>query len=337
MKNIALSNGHSLDITKNSNSRGGYTVTFLEDGRKLNTEEYANIEAINEDYNLNLKEADFMMNGTIDRGELVRAAMAKATEEKAQGYRIEENKQYKSKEIYFTGIPAKETRENLKALKFRWHNVKKCWYGFATDEDIKKACGDVLVIPDGKTVDPGSLYEGWEGGKARTWHSDQELKKFILDDCKKVGIKASIRFKKAGYLTSFLMTVTLKPEHIKTYEDFKKDYDPFRHVSSWHWLSYTDETGKIKDILFDQVFSMPEGKEKAELLENITRTAYDGAIKRLGTSNRYDYSNSVLTDEGAEILKTAHAIVSSYNRDCTNSMIDYFDRDIYDDYAIKVA
>ena len=337
MKNIALSNGHSLDIMKNSNGRGGYTVTFLEDGRKLNTEEYANIEAINEDYNLNLKEADFMMSNTIDRGELVRAAMAKATEEKAQGYRIEENKQYSSKEIYFTGIPAKETRENLKALKFRWHNVKKCWYGFASDEEIKKACGDILVIPDSKTVDPGSLYEGWEGGKARTWHSDQELKKFILDDCKKVGIKASIRFKKAGYLTSFVMTVTIKAEDVKTFEEFKKNYNPFDHVSCYHWLSYTDENGRHQDIPFDQVFNMPEGKEKTELLENITRTAYDRAINRLGTSNRYDYCTSVLSDKAIEILKTAHAIVSSYNRDCTNSMIDYFDRDIYDDYAIKVA
>ena len=55
-------------------------------------------------------------------------------------YRIEENKQYNSKEIYFDRIPSKATREALKKLKFRWHNLKKCWYGFATLEAIKAAC-----------------------------------------------------------------------------------------------------------------------------------------------------------------------------------------------------
>ena len=43
---------------------------------------------------------------------------------KKVNYRVEENKQYKSKEIYFDDIPTKETREALKKLKFRWHNVK---------------------------------------------------------------------------------------------------------------------------------------------------------------------------------------------------------------------
>lgn len=59
---------------------------------------------------------------------------------KKVNYRVEENKQYKSKEIYFDDIPTKETREALKKLKFRWHNVKKCWYGFASLEAIKAAC-----------------------------------------------------------------------------------------------------------------------------------------------------------------------------------------------------
>jgi len=61
-------------------------------------------------------------------------------EVKAAAYRIEENKQYNSKEIYFEKMPSKQTRENLKKLRFRWHNLKKCWYGFATMEAIKAAC-----------------------------------------------------------------------------------------------------------------------------------------------------------------------------------------------------
>lgn len=36
-------------------------------------------------------------------------------------------------------------------------------------------------------------------------------------------------------------------------------------------------------------------------------------------------------------LKLAEAIVNTYNHDCSNSIIDYFDRWIYDDYRVKIA
>lgn len=55
-------------------------------------------------------------------------------------YSIKDNEQYNSKEVYFEGMPEKETRENLKALGFRWNNKKVCWYGFADNADIEKAC-----------------------------------------------------------------------------------------------------------------------------------------------------------------------------------------------------
>lgn len=294
------------------------------------------------------KEADTMNETTnnkelaiMERGELVKAAIEKAKTEKAQGYRIEDNAQFKSKEIYFDGIPSVKTRDNLKALKFRWHGQKKCWYGFATNEQIAEACGDILRIPEVKAVDPGTLYAGWEGGKARTWHSEQELKKFILDDCKKVGIKASIRFKRAGYLTAFIMTVTIKPEHIKSFEEFKKNFNINRqHFSGW--LQYEESfegRSTTKDIHIEKFLAMPEGEEKQNLLERIIRKAYDNAVQSLTcNSNRfYDDGCEILTAEGNEIFKTVHDIVASYNRDCSNSMIDYFDRDIYDDYAFKVV
>lgn len=44
-------------------------------------------------------------------------------------YTITENKQYKGIEVYFDGKPSEDIRAALKALRFRWHSVKKCWYG----------------------------------------------------------------------------------------------------------------------------------------------------------------------------------------------------------------
>lgn len=62
-------------------------------------------------------------------------------------YEIRENKQFNSLEIYFTGKPEEATRNNLKALKFRWNIKKLCWYGFAELDEVKKAC-------EGGTVEP---------------------------------------------------------------------------------------------------------------------------------------------------------------------------------------
>ena len=54
-------------------------------------------------------------------------------------YEVKNNEQYNSKEIKFDGIPAVEVREALKGLRFRWHSVKKIWYGFADEETIRAA------------------------------------------------------------------------------------------------------------------------------------------------------------------------------------------------------
>lgn len=57
--------------------------------------------------------------------------------ETTKSYEIRHNNQFNSLEIIFDGIPAQATRDALKALKFRWHAVKKLWYGFAEEEKIK--------------------------------------------------------------------------------------------------------------------------------------------------------------------------------------------------------
>jgi hypothetical protein len=53
-------------------------------------------------------------------------------------YTITKNAQFNSLEIAFEGKPAEEIREALKALRFRWHSVKKVWYGY-TDEATARA------------------------------------------------------------------------------------------------------------------------------------------------------------------------------------------------------
>lgn len=257
-------------------------------------------------------------------------------------YTITNNAQFNSIEISFNGKPSAEVREALKALRFRWHGQKKVWYGYTSEEKAREAIEGAaaqaqepapLVIPSAKFVDGGGLYDGWEGGNNKTWRTDKELKALLLADFKRAGISASVRFNRAGYLTSITVTIKISAEDIKPFDEWAENF----HVVAGRWNYYTNTDGNLRDIYGEQFYSLPEA-EQAELFENIKRTSYKLAVERLTTSgNPHNSAEDVLTENGNRILSTVQAIVSSYNRDCSNSMVDYFDRDIYDNYTFKVA
>lgn len=54
-------------------------------------------------------------------------------------YTITPNPEFNSIEILFDGKPSEEIRAALKALRFRWHSVKKVWYGYTTEEAARAA------------------------------------------------------------------------------------------------------------------------------------------------------------------------------------------------------
>lgn len=54
-------------------------------------------------------------------------------------YTINTNTEFNSTEISFEGKPSEAIRDALKALRFRWHNVKKVWYGYKTREEVEAA------------------------------------------------------------------------------------------------------------------------------------------------------------------------------------------------------
>lgn len=54
-------------------------------------------------------------------------------------YTMTRNPQFNSLEIAFDGKPSEAIREALKELKFRWHGVKKVWYGYADEAAAKAA------------------------------------------------------------------------------------------------------------------------------------------------------------------------------------------------------
>jgi len=59
-------------------------------------------------------------------------------------YKITPNEAFKSLEIAFDGKPSEAVRDALKNLKFRWHGVKKIWYGYTDEETVKTAIENAL-------------------------------------------------------------------------------------------------------------------------------------------------------------------------------------------------
>lgn len=65
-------------------------------------------------------------------------------------YTITHNPEFNSIEIFFDGKPSEEIRAALKALRFRWHSVKKVWYGYTTAETARAAidCAGIIEVEE---------------------------------------------------------------------------------------------------------------------------------------------------------------------------------------------
>lgn len=253
-------------------------------------------------------------------------------------YQIKENAQFGSREIYFTEKPAEEVREALKALRFRWNGKKSCWYGFADEEKITAAIGSgsgSVILPTAQDVEPGTLYAGWTGGNSHKWRDYDELKKCLMADFKQAGIKASIKKRRAGYLTAIDCTLTISAADILPEDAFIADSD--FNICSRAWLYYTDELGDLRYMHINDYCALSADGQNA-MLDNLKRTEYRTRLDRIVKG--YEISKAdveLLTEPARRKFEILQAIVESYNHDQSNGMIDYFDRDIYDDYYLKIA
>ena len=251
-------------------------------------------------------------------------------------FEIRKNEQFDSLEIYFDGKPGEDVRAALKSLHFRWNGKKSCWYGFADEEAVRGAIGfeDFVELPEDIVVDAGTIYEGWRGGNNSKWCGYDELKSFLLEDFKRAGIKASIRRERAGYLLSINVTLKLSASDVLPFESWQPEN---YYISPSHWHYYTDEDGRIVDIYGMKFYDL-EADEQQKMRDNIIRTDYQlrkSHIEHGDTLNDYDVD--ILTPAALKKFLLMKSIVASYNHDQTNTMVDYFDRGIYDNYSIKIA
>lgn len=254
-------------------------------------------------------------------------------------YTTKYNEEFNSTEIYFDAKPDEQTRDSLKKNGFRWHSVKKCWYGKKTAEDVAAILGAEQAaaeeLPDSVVVDPGTLYEGIEGGNYNKWRGYDDLKAKLAAIFKRDGLKVSMKRKCDGYLLAICFTVTLSTDCFIPYDEWRKKF--FGEALRGSWLYYTDEDGKTRDIFAEKFWAITDADEREKLAENIRRTFYDMERDRITRGAEIHGKETTLSESSLAKLDRVRSVVASFNRDCSNSMVDYFDRAIYDDYSVKIA
>ncbi len=243
-------------------------------------------------------------------------------------YEIRNNAQYNSTEIYFDGKPSDAVRSALKELRFRWHSVKRCWYGYASEETIAAAITGttteeepVSVIGDGY-MGGGAIY----GSKSHKHLFGADLSAAIREDLKKADIKATCKIH--TYSGGQSLTVTLKTTDAD-YLPFGQYLDKFR-LNCSGWITFGPGTD---DYIHSDKYWELDGNERERIRQAAAAYQYakDTTQESTPSVGRIDW----LTDEAKAVVERIDAIVSAYRYDKGNCMVDYFDTNFYYDIRLK--
>lgn len=91
------------------------------------------------------------------------------------------------------------------------------------------------------------------------------------------------------------------------------------------WHGYVDEDGQYHNVWGEEFFKSPE------LIEKCCAYRYDDIVSRYSI-DCYNVPEEMLTEKAKEVYTMAKDLYLSFIHDETNSMVDYFDRNLYDDY-----
>ena len=245
-------------------------------------------------------------------------------------YTITNNTQYGSIEIYFDCKPSEAIRDALKLLRFRWHGVKKCWYGFAAETTVRntilEACeGQDTVVTDGY-LGATAVY----GAKCREYLHGSELSAAIRADLKACGIKGvSVSCKPYAGGQGVTATITTTAADLVPVDEFIAAY---RVRVSDHWVC-TEENPS--GILVDTYFYGMTEEEQEATRKAAAAYEYNQAATTARTLNHYHLDRyGEYTAVFMQKVNSVNNIIRAYRYDDSNSMVDYFDTNFY--YDIKV-
>lgn len=229
-------------------------------------------------------------------------------------YRIEQNKQYNSNEVYFNGIPSVEIRNALKGLRYRWHNQKKCWYGYSTAEEIS-ALLDGKKAPTAPAIKAAKKINLDNLDRIKLDCCGADFAKKLRQELKTRGAEGvTIRCGRAGYTSIYTITIALTPADFVSVEELQ-ERAPQLYA---HYLSNTWE-------------STP--KSAAEFYKNSIESYKDHTQYSHREINAEEAPQ--LTKEARERVEAIRRICMAANYDHSDIMTDYFDVGYYLDICYK--
>ena len=225
-------------------------------------------------------------------------------------YTIERNAEFGSLEVYFSDNPSQMIRDALKLLRFRWHGLKKCWYGFAEESTLRY------------------------GTKSNRRLYGAELSAAIRAEFKAAGLKGvTISCKRYSGGHSLTITVKSSAKDFVPRDEFMRSYEP-RPVCEWIYLADND------CIRADRYYTADPDDDRENLRRAAAAYAYDSSISRNHGINQYyidadhypEYTAAML-----DRLRQINSIVSAYRYNDSNGMVDYFETNFYYTITVKAA
>lgn len=246
-------------------------------------------------------------------------------------YEIRSNPQFGSHEIYFDGKPSEEVRNALKALKFRWHGVKRCWYGYASEGAIADAIVGASTEAEPATV----IGEGYMGGgavygsKSNRHLYGSDLSAAIRADIKAAGIKGvTVKCKTYSGGQSLTATVKVAPADYIPWEKFLEGY---QISPSTAWIYYGPGAGEYMHI--EKYYSL-DGDERERIRTAAAAYEWQKVTTKEQTVHRLSWVNW-LTEAARGKLEQLDEIIAAYRFDESNGMVDYFHTNFYYDIDLK--
>lgn len=266
------------------------------------------------------------------------------------GVNIRKNEEHDGTEVYFDRKPCQDVRDALKAAGYRWHGVKKCWYGKLSEAEVFAIIyGTGKHFEHSKTIETQFNTEPRDVAKARQLadiivSEPEEKGKYNMPDhwrkvWKAAGIKGvTVRNNRGGWSYHFTFTFRLLPGDVLPFDECREAMekteldDLFRYDA---WIKDPD-TG---ENAFRDVFWTWDADKRQRAVSALARENYERTIEgRTGSICHYwqvkREKYPMFTEQFWDRWELVGRSVSCHNYDNSDPMTDYFDVGFYESWDI---
>lgn len=246
-------------------------------------------------------------------------------------------------------------KEILKSLGLRWSKKRVAWYykgqPAATEQEaeVTEAIEETtpaevetygMTEPDPKEfyTTSGEGYMGasaFYGSKSKTRLYGADLTSELRAQFKRHNIKnVTVRM---GRGSDVIVTIKAEAGDMIDFDSFCQSVASYKFEANCtnSWIYYIDKDGIDHSIHWDSFQALPED-EQEEIKEGWIKAYYNSYAKGDRTPSIYHYNEcEVYSPKLIKKMDFITRIINAYNYDESNSMVDYFNRGIYWDFAIK--